>query len=72
VTPAITRGPAAVVGGWTVAGHAGWVWLHQAWPAADGDLTRPPPRRWRLRCCGPLSRPVAPRTDHGPPSNQRR
>jgi hypothetical protein len=39
VTPAITRGPAAVVGGWTVAGHAGWVWLHQAWPAADGDLT---------------------------------
>jgi hypothetical protein len=39
VTPAITRGPAAVVGGWTVAGHAGRVWLHHAWPAADGDLT---------------------------------
>jgi hypothetical protein len=39
VTPASTPGPAAVVGGWAVAGRGGRLWLHHAWPDADGDLT---------------------------------
>jgi hypothetical protein len=30
---------AAAVGGWTVAGMHGRVWLHHAWPAADNDPT---------------------------------
>jgi hypothetical protein len=30
---------AAAVGGWTVTSRHGRVWLHHAWPAADGDLT---------------------------------
>jgi hypothetical protein len=34
-----TPRPATVVGGWTVSGKGGRVWLHHAWPAADGDLT---------------------------------
>jgi hypothetical protein len=37
--PAIgTPQPATVVGGWMVAARGGRVWLHRAWPAADGDL----------------------------------
>jgi hypothetical protein len=27
------------VGGWTIAAREGRVWLHHAWPTADGDLT---------------------------------
>jgi hypothetical protein len=33
------RWTATVVGAWTVRGRAGRVWLHHAWPGADGDLT---------------------------------
>jgi hypothetical protein len=33
------RPATVVVGGWTVTSRAGRVWLHHAWPAADGDLT---------------------------------
>jgi hypothetical protein len=27
------------VGGWTVTSRPGRVWLHRAWPTADGDLS---------------------------------
>jgi hypothetical protein len=37
--PASRPRPATVVGGWTVTTLPGRVWLHRAWPAADGDLT---------------------------------
>jgi hypothetical protein len=37
--PGCPARPATVVSGWTVAGSGGRVWLHRAWPAADGDLT---------------------------------
>jgi hypothetical protein len=39
VTPASKSRPATVVGGWTVTARPGRVWLHPAWPDADGDLT---------------------------------
>jgi hypothetical protein len=31
--------PAAAVAGWAVTSRPGRVWLHHAWPGADGDLT---------------------------------
>jgi hypothetical protein len=37
--PARTPRPATTVDGWTVSARGGRVWLHRAWPAADGDLT---------------------------------
>lgn len=39
MTPASRPQPVTVVGGWTVAGRSGRVWLHHAWPGGDGDLT---------------------------------
>ena len=39
ISPPDPYRPAAVVGGWAVAARWGRVWLHRAWPDADGDLS---------------------------------